>query len=249
MLAILSALFLLLVLFLPKTLGRKAKNTGKTGQKSGKPCFLTNTEVRTCHTMPFTNHNIYDLKNKEKPGSQHVSGKVGNFSAPDKKSTLCSWQTMSSANGKSLPFKNGCCSLAPPSSLQKPWKPVRLQWSDLSPTRSLGNTQSPLTTSSAVDDDDDGTEMWFLTATVSLCPQLSLPQEQKDRRIFKRVSWLPRGHTRAQTDHASSVRVCDYTDVQWQSSTFNVQGAYQTWQTSPIKCKQQQLNIVEIDYE
>ncbi len=46
--------------------------------------------------------------------------------------------------------------LEPPSSL---WKPVRLQWSDLSPARSLGNTQSPLTTSSTVE--DDGTELWF----------------------------------------------------------------------------------------
>lgn len=60
-------------------------------------------------------------------------------------------------SGKSPPFKIGGWGLAAPSSQLKPWKPVRLQWRDLSPTRSLGNTQLPLTTSSAVD--DDGTQL------------------------------------------------------------------------------------------
>lgn len=54
------------------------------------------------------------------------------------------------ANWTSVPFRIGGCGLEPPSSL---WRPVRLQWSDLSPTKSLGNTRSPLTTSRAVHDE------------------------------------------------------------------------------------------------
>lgn len=95
---------------------------------------------------------------------------------------------------KSVPLRIGGLGLEPPSSL---WKPVGLQWSDLSPhTLSPWQPTVSQTTSSAVD--DGGTELCFFNRHSVCCHVLythtvaDMVHEEQDHTDEPAYAVLPR---------------------------------------------------------